>query len=158
MRRICSELGFTFALFLAALFLYQESLLLPPPRFEPMGPGFFPKMLLMGILALCGWNLVLGALRLCRTRGDVVQACSGNDDGRYAWRVPVVALLFAGFLGLVVLTDWPFLALATLFSMFLGFLLSGWNRRALVTIALSSLGVTGFIYVVFGLLLQSFFP
>lgn len=160
MRRIWSELGVTACLFLVALFLLRESFLLPPPRFEPMGPAFFPKSLLTGILILCAWNLGLGVLRLCRDRTAPADDKTGDAPAETVrdWRSVAVALFFSGYVALVVLTDIPFLLLAVLFSAFLGFMLSDWNRRALPGIVLTSLGVAGFIYVVFGLLLQSFFP
>ena len=154
MRRLWSEIGLPTCLFIGAIFLFRESLLLPPPRFEPMGPGFFPKCLLVGIMLLTAWNILLGLLRL--RRGEPAKTAQDSSDD--PWRMPVVAALFTAYIAVVVFTDIPFLFLAAIFNILLGFLLSGWNRRALRAVVLSTLGVVASIYLIFGVLLQSFFP
>ncbi len=170
MKHLIQECGFTAFLLLGGAFLYRETFFLPPPRFEPMGPAFFPQFLLIGIMILCFWNLALRIAQIYRSQKESTQATQtvtttsplteqqSNNVTLFFWRVPAVAGLFTLYVSIIAFTDIPYLILSLIFSVFLSFLLSGWNKRALVVITLSSLGLIAFIYVIFGLLLQSFFP
>ena len=66
--------------------------------------------------------------------------------------------LYTVFILIIVYTNIHFVFLAFLFICVLGFILVGSIKEHFVSIVLTAAGVSGSIYLVFGLLLESFFP
>lgn len=158
MKKLCSEIDAPFVIFLAALFFYNEAQSLPPPRFEPMGPAFFPEWVLTGIMVFSLYNIFMPVLRYFRqgrteegTKKEKGPSCQG------ALLFGTIAL-FAVFILAVVYTDIHFLLLSFVFMCVLGFLLAGSIKEHFLAIVLTAAGVSAAIYLLFGVLLEVFFP
>lgn len=150
-----------FPLLLAAGSLYLLSALdeLPVPRFEPMGPALFPQIILGCFICLCVVDTVAALFRLHRAP-TTPQACHPEPCETLAQRVrPLVCLLgFLFYLWLLDTTELPYIPMTFLFIALGCWYLGHFTLRALWLSVAASLGVTGIIYGIFGVVLQTFFP
>ena len=157
MKKLWSEINAPFLVFLVAMFLYSESRSLPPPRFEPMGPAFFPQWVLTGIMALSLYNVIVPlAYRILK--GTLPTEQVNGDTNKCI--VPLFATigLFALYILVIVYTDIHFLLLSFAFISLLGFILAGTVKTHFLPIILTAAGIVGAIQLIFGTLLEAFFP
>ena len=100
-------------LFFISVAAYFEADNLPPPRFEPLGPAFFPKMLSVGIggiaiILFC--NAVLKVFYKLKNRSKDKNRLSRddpfseNDDEKVYWdKRPIIAFWGIGLTGIYIL-------------------------------------------------------
>ncbi len=157
MRKDC-VLGFLppLIIIVACVFFWFALGELPLPRFEPMGPALFPKIVLGAIIGLTLLDM------LCRGLGGNTAAAGekareGNDPA--STRRTLICLSgFLFYLLLLDFTDISYLLLTFLFIAAECWYLGHCGRRALVLALIVGLGITALIYFIFGVVLQSFFP
>lgn len=132
---------------------------LPVPRFEPMGPALFPQIVLGCFICLCVADTAAALFRLRRAAAPQTD-CRIEEPETFAQRLrPVICLLgFLFYLWLLDATDLPYIPLTFIFMALECWYLGHFTRRALWLSLGASLGVTGVIYGIFGVVLETFFP
>ncbi len=161
MKRLLSEISAPFLILAAAAALFHHSRQLPPPRFEPMGPAFFPQLVLKGIIVLASYTIIKALYiywKTGRREQSSSEAFKTVQSGRGNLLPAVTVALFAGYILLIVFTDLHFLLLSFLFICVLCCVLNGSVRSCWLPAVLSAAGVVAAMYLVFGLLLGTFFP
>lgn len=149
-------------IFSVAGFFYWYSFSFPAPRFEPMGPRFFPQCILIATMSLC--ILEMGKAAYQSFRNSLVDNEAGADGGppsRVATETALLVttiLLLLGFILTIVFTDIPFLLLAFAFMILLAFVLSDRTKQVIRPILGMAAGTVAAIYLVFGMILKTFFP
>lgn len=149
-------------IFAIAAFFYWYSFRFPLPRFEPMGPRFFPQCILIATMCLCVLEMGKAVYQALRTSG-------GEDDAGPEGRSPsgrseetvlllTTILLLLGFILTIVFTDLHFLLLAFVFMVLLGFVLSKRTKQVIRPVLGMAAGTVAAIYLVFGMILKTFFP
>jgi putative tricarboxylic transport membrane protein len=63
-----SNLIFSLLFIILSWILYMDSWTLPKPRFDPLGAGFFPRMIFLIMIILCLFQLTLALRTLWRQR------------------------------------------------------------------------------------------
>ena len=149
-------------IFAVAAFFYWYSFSFPPPRFEPMGPRFFPQCILIATMCLC--VLEMGKAAYQTVRNSLVENKAGPDGHPPSGRSEETVLLLTtilfllGFILTIVFTDIPFLLLAFVFMILLGFVLSKRTTQVIRPVLGMATGTVAAIYLVFGMILKTFFP
>jgi len=117
--------------------LIQQAVALPKPRFEPLGPAFFPVLVLGCIVGLSVLHIVLELWKARRrTASEFVPAKSWRPSFNelLPW---ITASAFAGYVLLISYTDIPFLLLTFGFVMVMTWVMASFRR----TILLPAIGV-----------------
>ena len=141
---------------------------LPLPRFEPMGPALFPKILLGGIIALTVLDMILSrfedrreeALRRKNAESREQGSASGPElEETSGMSVPVFAVAgFVIYLLLISYTDISYILLTFVFVALESWYLGHFTKRALLLSVCTAVVVSGLIYGIFGVILETFFP
>jgi len=149
-------------IFAIAAFFYWYSFRFPVPRFEPMGPRFFPQCILIATMCLCILEMGKAVYQTARNshgRNTVEvdgQPTSGRSEETVLLLTTILFLL--GFILTIVFTDIHFLLLAFVFMILLGFVLSKRTKQIIRPILGMAAGTVAAIYLVFGMILKTFFP
>ena len=158
--------------------LIWQALQLPPARFETLGPSFFP-LLVLG--SMVGLSLLHILLTLFKNRRPVsvsgAAAISQIHDGqvgnvepdaqialdsaarrRNLMRTLGTLIAFTAYGVLLDVTELPYTVLTLAFVTVTTWMLGDFRPRALRNGLAVGIGITGFIYVVFGVYLRTVFP
>lgn len=145
------ELATSLGIIVICAFLVQQARALPAPRFEPLGPSFFPLAILYGIIALTTVHI---GITLWKAR--TAAAASAQENAAAPWRptfagmMPMVSIAaFAAYALLISYTDIPFLVLTFVFVALLSWTMSGFRNRSIPLIALVAAVLVGAVQWIF---------
>lgn len=126
---------------------------IPTPPFVPVGPAFYPRIILGLLAALALWLILEDALTAPRRRGRA----AGPPGSRLNYRLVAIGfLVFGGYvIGLSLL---GYLLATFLFVLGLGWVLGPRGVRALPRLAAVAAGTTVVTYLVFEKYLHVFLP
>lgn len=154
------QYGVSGIVLLCCILLWRELESLPPPRFEPMGPAMFPKMVIGCLALLTGLDVV--SLWFHRKPAEKAEADgdASTTPRSFASRImPVVSVAFlAGYILLIELTDLPYVPLTFCFVFLESWYLGHFAKKALPLSLVGAALVTGLIWGIFGIILETFFP
>lgn len=145
------ELATSLGIIVICGILVQQARTLPAPRFEPLGPSFFPLAILYGIIALM-------AVHIGRTLWKARTAATprSQENSAEPWRptfagtMPLVSIAaFAGYTLLISYTDIHFLVLTFVFVALLSWTMSGFRNRSIPLIALVAAVLVGAVQWIF---------
>ncbi len=158
-----SELTSAACIMVFCAVLYHQAASLPLPRFEILGPAFFPKLVLSIIMGLNFLHMIMVVARHYREKPAAVSsalAAKGGDEQSFFLRIlPAVAVAYFVLYALMIsYTEIPYLALTFVYVALTSWTLAFFRPGALLPAVLVSLGVTGFIYVVFARFLELLLP
>lgn len=144
---------------------------LPEPRFEPMGAALFPKILLGSLVFLTILDIILGcyeeraAARRAPAEGGeerkqgAAPPSGGVETPPASITLPIFAISgFIAYLLLITCTDISYIALTFVYITLASWHLGHFAKKALLLSLLTSGIVTGIIYVVFGIFMETIFP
>jgi hypothetical protein len=147
-------------IFAGAAFFYWYSFSLPAPRFEPMGPRFFPQCILMATMFFCLIDMgkaVYGTFR--KRKQEDADKVTGNSSKKDEFGLVLMTIgLLLGYILAAVLLDVHFLLITFIFLVTLGYVLSNRTRSVVRPLLQIAAGTLAAIYLVFDVMLQSFFP
>ena len=150
-----------------SVFMYVQAERLPPALFGALGADFVPKILFV-ILAICGASLIIQSLireRKAKASGADSTPESGSGEGVLTRTKALleyyqyVIFGFLAFLAYVILMYYLGYPIATLiFLPVIMWVLGPRNKKSVVIIILTTLGVTFIIYYSFLKFLKVFLP
>lgn len=126
---------------------------IPTPPFVPIGPAFYPRIILALLAALALWLILEDALTAPRRTGRA----AGSPPLRLNYRLVVICFtVFAGYvIGLSLL---GYLLATFLFVLGLGWVMGTRESREIPKLAAVALGTTAVTYLVFEKYLHVFLP
>ena len=154
------------------ILMYREAAQLPEPRFELLGPAFFPKLILGAIIACTLLDMVLTVIKNARGNASANAAVESSvepsdensqaanekkpEAGQKASNIHtgivlpiVIVLYFAIYTLLISYSPVPYLVLTFLYILATSWTLAFLSKKSFLPSALTALGVTAFIYVGF---------
>lgn len=133
---------------------------LPKPRFESLGPAFFPKIVLYSIIVLSVVNIAQLLFAHWRQRvAKKLPEPSPSGSFMLLWGLPLLTVVyFFVYTLLMEWTDIPYVVLTFVYIVIGSWTLASFRRNALPVIVLVSACVTGFIYLLFDVFLHTIFP
>lgn len=152
------ELATSTGIILFCCALIAQAIKLPKPRFEALGPAFLPVCVLSVIIALSLLHMLTTWLKHRKQR-PAVDGKVQKQDRILTIVLPIVAVCyFAAYTLLIAFTDIPYLALTFVFMLLGSWTLAFFRLKTLPVITAVSAGMTAFIYVLFGIGMQTIFP
>lgn len=144
--------GIGLGLLAACGLLYWQTGAIPTPPFVPLGPAFYPRIVLVLLAALAVW-LILEAVFTRAPRSGT----AATPVSRPNYRLVVICfLVFGGYvIGLSVL---GYLLSTSLFVFGLGWVMGPRTRRELPTLLAVAAGTTLATYLIFEKYLHVFLP
>lgn len=145
------DLATSILIILVCGILVRQAMALPAPRFEPLGPSFFPLFVLYSVVALSAVNILM---TLWKMRAGH-QPIAVEGDAR-PWQLtlanvmPLVSIVtFAAFALLISYTTVPFVFLAFGFVVLLSWTMASFRVRALPAIVVVATVLAGTIQWIF---------
>lgn len=127
----------------------RQAMALPKPRFEPLGPAFFPVLILGVIIGLSVLHIVI---TLWRGRARAISPPSPETrrrsqfDESLPW---ISALAFAAYILLISYSDIPYLLLTFCFVVGLAWTMASFRKSAILPILVVAAGLLAVIQFVF---------
>ena len=155
-------------LFIIALcvFFWTQLADLPEPRFEPMGAALYPKAILAAIIALTVLDMILSPwedrrkARLAKENSEMETKTNGEPATKpLGFKVPIiVSAMFSAYVLLISYTDIPYVILTFAFVTLACWYLAHFKKRALFFSIFTAALITAFIYLVFGVAMETILP
>jgi putative tricarboxylic transport membrane protein len=134
-------------------FLYWQAGLVSVPPFVPIGPAFYPRVVLIFLAGLAVWLI---AEDLIRRRASVGEEKKPGGPALNYRRVLIGFFVFLGYVASLTIIGYP---LATfLFVAGMGWAIGPRNVRELPKIVVAALGIALVTYLVFEKYLYVFLP
>jgi len=124
------EIGTSLGIIVFCALLVQQALALPKPRFEPLGPAFFPLLVLGCVIGLSVLHI---AIELRKARQKVDPATGPAKSGRTGFGdlLPWICVAaFAGYVLLISYTDIPYLLLTFCFVALMAWTMASFSRTS----------------------------
>lgn len=145
------ELATSIGIIVVCVFLVRQAMALPPARFEPLGPSFFPLLVLYAIIALVTVHI---GVTLWKVRAAAPARVKEEEVG--SWRptfagfMPLISIAaFAVFALTISYTDIPFISLAFVFVVLMSWTMSGFRVRSIPLITVVAAVLVGAIQWIF---------
>jgi len=133
--------------------LYWQTGLVSVPPFVPIGPSFYPRVILILLAALAVWLI---AEDLLKKRAPAWEAKKPAGPAPHYRRVLLGFIVFLGYVGSLSLIG--YLTATFLFILGLGWSVGPRDRRELPKLAAIAIGTTLVTYLVFEKYLYVFLP
>jgi putative tricarboxylic transport membrane protein len=134
--------------------VYWETLLIPSPPFVPIGPAFYPRVIVLLLAGLAVWLIVESGLA-GRARGARPPARPAGHAPNYRLVAYCFSIFFAYIAALSVI---GYLASTFLFVLALAWVMGPRQPRQLPRLVLLALGTTVLTFLVFEKYLYVFLP
>lgn len=154
MTKKIQNMFFPVLIILCCAFLWNETNLIPDPRFEPLGAAFFPRLNLI-IISL------LSVILLCNnflSENNKEEKDAGRFDLKVYLRMLIVLAILIAYVALISFTDLSYLCLTFAYLFIFAWFLGDWKLKLILPLLCASAIVTALIYGIFGYFLEVFFP
>ncbi|MDQ2081488.1 tripartite tricarboxylate transporter TctB family protein [Xanthobacteraceae bacterium Astr-EGSB] len=141
------------------LILVQQTAALPKARFEPLGPAFFPLMVLSAIVALSSLNIALVLWRTLKSEQPRTVEAAVRWSPTFDNILPWASLLaFITYILLLSYSGIPYLILTFVFVAVLSWAMASFRKGAIIPAVGVAAGLAILIQGVFVTLLKTALP